>query len=68
MCELQTFKYMGEVYKGMKIRFTDKYTCPAALSVSQDPNEIKKVQITNETYAIGEIIQALIDKIENKRL
>lgn len=39
------------------MKFEDKYT-PAA------ENDLKKIEISNEAYAIGEIIQSLIIKLE----
>lgn len=58
VCTGEKFKYLDKVYKNMK--FKDKYTN----AVEQDK---KKIELSNDAYAIGEIIQALIDKIEQIR-
>lgn len=44
----------------MKKRLTEKYT--------NDKNDLDKTLLSKDAYAICELLEALIDKIENKRL
>lgn len=43
------------------MKFQDKYT-------NAKEGDIKKIEISDEAYALGEIIQVLIDKIEHVRV
>lgn len=61
--ETKSLKYEGILYKGM--RFEEKYVD----SSEKDAEKIKdKKIITDDTFAIGEVIQNLIDKIEHTRV
>ena len=61
--ETKSLKYEGILYKGM--RFEEKYVD----SSEKDAEKIEdKKIITDDTFAIGEVIQNLIDKIEHTRV
>ena len=61
--ETKSLKYEDILYKSM--RFEDKYIN----SSEKDAEKIKdKKIITNDTFALGEVIQSLIDKIEHTRM
>ena len=60
--ETKSLKYEDILYKGM--RFEEKYVN----SSEKDAEKIKdKKIITDDTFALGEVIQNLIDKIEHTR-
>lgn len=48
--------------------FTAKYTTAALISADKEGIEAKKTEVSQDTYAIGDVIQNLIHKIENLRL
>ena len=61
--ETKSLKYEDILYKGM--RFEEKYVN----SSEKDAEKIKdKLIISNDAFAVGDIIQDLIDKIEHTRL
>ena len=61
--ESETFKFQGILYKGM--RFSDSY---ASVSDKDKPEAKDKKIIGDDAFALGEVIQNLIDKIEHTRL
>ena len=61
--ETKSLKYEGILHKSMK--FKEKYVN----SSEKDAEKIKdKLIISNDAFAVGGIIQDLIDKIEHTRL
>ena len=46
----------------------DKYTTAVLIAADLSGKEAKKIEISSEAYAMGEMIQKLITKIEQARL
>ena len=61
--ESETFKFQGILYKSMS--FEEKYCSES--EKGEEKNKDKKA-ISNDAFALGEVIQNLIDKIEHTRL
>ena len=49
------------------MKFEDKYTNTAKLDEDKTGIETEKILLTNDAYAIAEMIQSLISKIESLR-
>ena len=47
------------------MKFADKYTYE---SIKTDPKEADKIVLSNDAFAVGEMIEALVNKIEHLRL
>jgi len=50
------------------MEFKEAYTTIEKIAADKDNIENKKTTLSNDAFAIGEIIQSLISKIEHTRL
>ena len=62
----ERFKFKDIFNKDMK--FSEQYTTSEKITADKEGIEEKKTILTNDAFAIGDIIQALINKIEHARL